>query len=319
MSSWIVDAARRQAGKQVAVSALVVAVLGALLPANWDYVREYFRGAHPVSTQEPITAAPSTRGWICVRADKLHTTGLRMITVRKKHGIERSRSVSTEYFVAEVGNRLLLVKGVPGQGAQLEGALAPPDSEAMSRLLDKPDTRAAPERRIALKERRLRERRRRRHLSGVIGIRAPSWTVLLCLIAPRRPTLPRAAREQLEKRTWATGLDEAVGFVGLSRVLALARVNHVDLTASRGERACVLAPHAKQQKFSGISEVEADASTIGPSVLANLVPNEIGLVLETPRCQHLESVRQQSVGHPEVQMSSVAAHLGNGQGTDLGQ
>ena len=148
MSSWIVDAARRQAGKQLAVSALVLAVLGALLGANWDYVREYFRGAHPVSTQELIAAAPSTRGWIRVQADKLHATGLQVITVRKKHGVERSRSVSSEYFVAEVGGRLLLVSGVPGQAALLEGTLAAPDPEAMSRLLDKPDSRAALTRRF---------------------------------------------------------------------------------------------------------------------------------------------------------------------------
>ncbi|MBL8344430.1 MAG: hypothetical protein JNN03_03245 [Rubrivivax sp.] len=142
MSSWIVDAARRQAGKQLAVSAIVLGVLVTLLGANWGYVREYFRGAHPVSAQELIGAAPSTRGWIRVQADKLHATGLQVITVRKKRGIERSRSVSTEFFVAEVGNRLLLVRGVPGQTALLEGTLAPPDPEAMSRLLDKPESRA---------------------------------------------------------------------------------------------------------------------------------------------------------------------------------
>lgn len=143
MSSWIVDAARRQAGKQTAAAAVVVAVLGALLVANRDYVREYFRGAHVVSTQDLVSGAPSTRGWIRVQADKLHNTGLQVITVRKKHGIERGRSVSSEYYVAEVADRLLLVKGVPGQGSRLEGTLVSPDNEAMSRLLEKPETRAA--------------------------------------------------------------------------------------------------------------------------------------------------------------------------------
>jgi hypothetical protein len=143
MSSWIVDAARRQAGKQAAAAAVVLVVLGALLVANRDYVREYFRGAHPVSTQDLVAGAPSSRGWIRVQADKLHNTGLQVITVRKKHGIERGRSVSSEYFVAEVGDRLLLVKGVPGQGSRLEGTLVSPDNEAMTRLLEKPETRAA--------------------------------------------------------------------------------------------------------------------------------------------------------------------------------
>lgn len=143
MSSWIVDAARRQAGKQVAAAAVVLVVLGTLLVANRDYVREYFRGAHPVSAQELIAGAPSTRGWIRVEAGKLHNTGLQVITVRKKRGVERGRSVSSEYFVAEVGERLLLVKGVPGQASRLEGTLVPMDNEAMSRLLDKPESRAA--------------------------------------------------------------------------------------------------------------------------------------------------------------------------------
>ncbi len=143
MSAWIVDAARRQAGKQAAAAAIVLVVLVALLLANRDYVREYFRGAHAVSAQELIGGGPGTRGWIRVQADKLHGTGLQIITVRKKHGVERSRSVTTEYFVAEIGDRLLLVKGEPGQGANLQGTLALLDQDAMSRLIDKAPSKAA--------------------------------------------------------------------------------------------------------------------------------------------------------------------------------
>jgi hypothetical protein len=142
-SNWIVDAARRQAGKQLAVATIVLAVLLALLIGNWAYVREYFRGAHAVGTPELIAGGPATRGWIRVQAEKLHTTGLQVITVRKKRGVERSRSVSSEYFVAEVGERLLLVKGVPGQGQLLQGTLVPMDGDAMTRLFDKPEQRAA--------------------------------------------------------------------------------------------------------------------------------------------------------------------------------
>lgn len=49
-SSWIVDAARRHADQQLAVAGAVLAALLALLLANGDCVREYFRGAHAVST-----------------------------------------------------------------------------------------------------------------------------------------------------------------------------------------------------------------------------------------------------------------------------
>lgn len=142
MSSWMLKAIRKQTGAQWMIAAAVLLALLAVLVSHWGYVREYFRGAHAVSSAELIAAAPSTKGWIRVQAHQLHATNMQVITVRKKRGVERGRSVTSEYFVAEVGDRLLLVNGLPGQTSLLEGTLAPLDGEAMARLLDKPEARS---------------------------------------------------------------------------------------------------------------------------------------------------------------------------------
>lgn len=142
MSSWMLKAIRKQTAAQWMMAAAVLLALLAVLVSHWGYVREYFRGAHAVSAAELIAAAPSTQGWIRVQADQLHPTNMQVITVRKKRGVERGRSVTSEFFVAEIGDRLMLVNGLPGQTSLLEGTLAPLDAEAMSRLLDKPEARS---------------------------------------------------------------------------------------------------------------------------------------------------------------------------------
>jgi hypothetical protein len=46
MSNWILQAARKQSGKQITLSLAALGIVTMLLLSNIDYVREYFRGAH---------------------------------------------------------------------------------------------------------------------------------------------------------------------------------------------------------------------------------------------------------------------------------
>lgn len=73
-------------------------------------------------------------------ADALHQTGFQEITVRKKRGVERGRSVSASYYVAAFGNRLLLVKAhgdVPTKA--LQGTLKPFETKVDMAFFNAPD------------------------------------------------------------------------------------------------------------------------------------------------------------------------------------
>ncbi len=59
------------------------------------------------------------------------------------------------------------------------------------------------------------------------------------LVAPGLPLLARTAPEQLKIRPLAARLDQRVILVGVSAVLALAGLKHVDLAAAGGVRACL--------------------------------------------------------------------------------
>lgn len=135
MSLWIEKAARRQAGKQLALAAAVLVVIAAAMASNMDYLRSYFAGARNVSASELVTDRVGLGTWIQVNADKLMPTGVQEIRVRKKRGVERGREVSAEFFVAEIGEKFLLIKGVPGQTSKLEGTLVPMNHEAFTNVI----------------------------------------------------------------------------------------------------------------------------------------------------------------------------------------
>ncbi|MGL4576380.1 MAG: DUF6709 family protein [Burkholderiaceae bacterium] len=98
---------------RVVAALIVLATLVFSLAANAKYIRSFFNGPTAMSSAQlgaakDLDSLPSA--WVTLSADAVHATGLQQISVRKKHGVERSRSVSANYFVAQMGDRLLLVK-----------------------------------------------------------------------------------------------------------------------------------------------------------------------------------------------------------------
>src|SRR5437773_1239085 len=164
--------------------------------------------------------------------------------------------------------------------------------------------------------------------SGVVAVRGPGRLVCVVgLIAPHKPPAPGAACKQFEARRKATSFDDAVELVRFARVLTLASADVVHLPAPRRQCASVLAAHAEQHQFSDVAEVEPDAAPVTAAVLAQLVPDDIGLVLKAPRFHDAQAVRQQGIRHPQVQVRGAGGKLcdrqshdrGGGQGTVTGQ
>src|SRR5581483_7918564 len=99
------------------------------------------------------------------------------------------------------------------------------------------------------------------------------------LVAPGRPPGARVPREKLDEGTGGARLDHVVELVRLARVFALPRRQQVDLPPTRSQGAQAAA-HTEQHRLGDVAEVEADPATVRSPVLADLVPDEHGLVGE---------------------------------------
>ena len=127
--NWIESQIRAVSVKRLFAAAVVLAIVVMALLSQARYITNFFKGAYGISREE-LNAAPNAdsleRYWVTMNADAIHETGFQEITVRKKRGVERGRSVSASYYVAEMGKRLLLVKAhgdVPTKS--LKGTLKP--------------------------------------------------------------------------------------------------------------------------------------------------------------------------------------------------
>ena len=112
---------------------------------------------------------------------------------------------------------------------------------------------------------------------------------------PDRPVVARSSTEQFEIRPPTATLDNPVLLIRLAGMFPLSAGNQVYLAPPGIERAGVGATHPEQDDLGHVPEVEADATPVGTAVLPNLVPDEIGLVLEAPRGEYVQAVREQRV------------------------
>ena len=140
--TWLETQVRNVSLRQLGACALVIAGAIGLLAANQRYLTNYFAGSYAIPRAE-LFGAPSAddlpRYWVTAKPDRVMDTGVDIITVRKKRGVERSRSVTGHYYVGQIGDRLMLIKSPSEQdlnGATLDGALVAPSSDLIDRLVD---------------------------------------------------------------------------------------------------------------------------------------------------------------------------------------
>jgi len=137
----------------------------------------------------------------------------------------------------------------------------------------------------------------------MICIGVPSWPVVVGrFIAPVCPSVASAARKEFQERSAAASLDEIVLLVWLTRVLPLSCGKEIDLPSSGRKRPCVPSAHAEQQDLGHVTEVESNASAVGAAVLSDLVPDDVGFVVESPCFHHFEPFGQHGIGAPKVKM-----------------
>src|SRR5262249_8428273 len=100
-------------------------------------------------------------------------------------------------------------------------------------------------------------------------------------------------------------------------MLSLSGGYQIHLPPPRGQSARVLTAYSEQNKLRNIAEIESNAASVRAAVLTHLVPTEVGLVGEAPGLHHRESLRQQSVRTPQVEMRGWCGELLDRKGHDL--
>ena len=117
MDSWLVKQIKAQSVRRMAVAGLVITLLALFAFANLRYLQNYFAG--PLALTPAQVAAVKDhdsmpRYWVKFTPEKFIDTDIEEITVRKKRGVERSRSVTGHYYAAVIGGRFMVVDAHDG-------------------------------------------------------------------------------------------------------------------------------------------------------------------------------------------------------------
>src|SRR5262245_42063016 len=111
--SWLEQQVRQTKLLQILLCFVVIAAVGAALFLNQRYFENLRAGPYTIPVTE-LNAAQSAddlaRYWVNIIPTRLLDTGLDHISIRKRYGVETSRSVTGHYWVAVVGDRLLFIE-----------------------------------------------------------------------------------------------------------------------------------------------------------------------------------------------------------------
>jgi hypothetical protein len=75
--------------------------------------------------------------------------------------------------------------------------------------------------------------------------------------------------------------------------------------------------HPEQQELGHVSEIKPNAASVWPPVLADLVPNDVCLISESPSFHDIQSFKQEGVRTPEIEMAFRKAEFGNWEVSDF--
>jgi hypothetical protein len=132
---------RARSRRRVAAWGLVLVCAVVFAVSQHRYIRNFVMGPFAVGQADldaitDLSTAP--RYFVSVTGSKAIETGIQQITTKKTAGVETSRSVSAEYYVLVLGDRLLVVKGSEGPKVTAEGELTPLPADLEKYLFDSP-------------------------------------------------------------------------------------------------------------------------------------------------------------------------------------
>lgn len=144
--TWLEGKVRGASLARVMLSVLVIAGAIGLLAYNQRYLRNYFTGAYTIPAAE-LAAAKAVedlpRYWVTLKPDRVFDTGIDQITINKRRGVETGRSVTGHYYIGQIGDRFLMIRGhgEPDiKTATLTGGLVEPRQDVLDRVTSSPQT-----------------------------------------------------------------------------------------------------------------------------------------------------------------------------------
>lgn len=126
MDTWVLQMIRARCIRRVTAWALALGCIVLFSIAQHRYITNFIMGPFDLGQPEldsisDVSTAP--RYFARVTGSKAIDTGIQNITVRKRGGVETSRSVSGAYYALVVGDQLLVVKSSIGALTTVEGEL----------------------------------------------------------------------------------------------------------------------------------------------------------------------------------------------------
>src|ERR1700719_4098772 len=95
-------------------------------------------------------------------------------------------------------------------------------------------------------------------------------------------------------------------------MLTFSRREHIHLSSPRLERSHT-ATHTKQDQLGHVSEIKANTTTVWPSIFADFEPNDVRLVGKAPCLHDAQTLHQQSVWNPQIQMGARRGEISDRQ------
>jgi hypothetical protein len=126
MDTWVLRRVRERCIRRLAALTLALGCIVLFAVVEYRYISNFLMGPFHLDQDDldsihDISAAP--RYFARVAGSKVINTGIQQITIRKRGGVENSRSVSAAYYALLVGDRLLIIKSSANARTNWEGEL----------------------------------------------------------------------------------------------------------------------------------------------------------------------------------------------------
>jgi len=113
MDTWILQMCRAKYRNQVIAWGLTAALGIAIAFGNTRYIGNFLRGPFDAGAADLAQigdAATAPHYFVKVAGSKATDMGLQEVSVETENGVEKSRTVTSTFYMLQVGNKLLVVK-----------------------------------------------------------------------------------------------------------------------------------------------------------------------------------------------------------------
>ncbi len=145
MDTWILQMCRAKYRSQVIAWGLTAALGIAIAFGNTRYIGNFLRGPFDAGAAELAQigdAATAPHYFVKVAGSKATDMGLQEVSVETENGVEKSRTVTSTFYMLQVGNKLLVVKSKGAVTREAEGVLTPISADLDQNLFGGPEMAA---------------------------------------------------------------------------------------------------------------------------------------------------------------------------------